>query len=479
MTLTDVKVFKEKFDHEVVKQMRNFKIPGMSILISNKGKTIYERAFGLREKVNTKPVTIDTLYGISSITKSITCMAILQLHETKKLDIQDPISKYIPVDLVFKENPIRIHHLMSHSSGIPSLHSFVFSQMNQELYKANVPDFPLGNWDDFYFHVNDAKSELLFKPETRYYYWNGGFTLLGQIVAKVSGISFEDYVKKNILLPLEMNRSTFSREEAEKDKDVTKGFNYAIKDKKIERSSKDLLSGPFISGSGGLISSVREISNYLQCYLDNGKFKGKALLDETLIKEMIKPHNKNTKRNSFNYIQNAKSAYGYGWTVYEEYFGHTMATHSGVSGVTGGHVAIIPELNLSFAQLYNISWLPALLMHTAFALLLGKDHEMEIPYYRRQKHYKSLCGRYEAYKKIITLEIKEKEGLLYIHDNNWSDKCTYPLIPKENKPDVMDFYIIASDGALDIPFTKHKNGHITFDYDRYIMHKKTHEVIEE
>jgi CubicO group peptidase (beta-lactamase class C family) len=472
MSAINIQEFKERFERESVKVMRDSKVPGMSIYITQDGEPIYARAFGLREKKDVKPATINTLWGVSSITKSITCMGILQLYEKGKLNIHDPISEYIPVKLCFKDQPITLHHLMCHGSGLPALHSFVFSQMNQELYKANVPDFPFGNWDDFYFHVNDAKGEVLSPPNTKYYYWNGGFALLSQIIAKVSDKSFEEYIKENILEPLEMHRSTFFAEEAAKDEDVSRGYNFTLKDNKLNRFPKDLLSGPFIAGSGGLISSVVEITNFLYSHLNGGEFKGKKLLNAGLIKEMRNSHNKNLKVKNNEYYIDAIETYGYGWKIYENYYGHTLITHQGVSGVTGGNVGFVPELNLTFAQLYNVSWLPTYLLHVAFALLLGHDPDL-LPYNKRKKHYIALCGRYEAYKKIITLKIIEKEGLLYLIDDNWQEKGVYPLIPKDNDPEVMDFYILQPSGSLEIPFTKHENGQITFDYERYLMHKKT------
>ncbi|UCE12281.1 MAG: serine hydrolase [Candidatus Heimdallarchaeota archaeon] len=472
MSAINIQKFKGRFERESVKVMRDSKIPGMSIFITQYGEPIYARSFGLREKKDVKPATLNTLWGVSSITKSITCMGILQLHEKGKLNILDPISEYIPVNLGFKGQPITIQHLMCHRSGVPALHSFVFSQMNQELYEANVPDFPFGNWDDFYFHVNDATSEVLSPPYTKYYYWNGGFVLLGQIIEKVSGKSFEDYIKENILVPLEMHRSTFSSKEAEKDKDVTKGYNYSLKDKKVQRNPRNLLSGPFIAGSGGLISSVVEITNYLLMQLNGGEFKGKQLLDRDLIKEMWKSHNTNLKMKNSEYYVDATEAYGYGWKIYENYNGYTLITHQGVSGVTGGNVGIIPELKLTFAQLYNVSWIPNYLMHVAFSLLVGKNPE-EMPYNKRKRHYRALCGEYEAYKKILSVNIEEKEGLLYLIDNNWQDKGVFPLIPRNNDPEVMDFYIILPSGSLEVPFTRHEKGQITFDYERYLMHKKT------
>ncbi len=474
----DMKKFSKKFEQEAVKVMRDFKVPGMSIFVTKDGKTTYHRAFGIREKGDVKPATIDSLYGVSSITKSITCLAILQLHEAQKLNIHDPISKYVPVDLMFKDTPITVHHLMSHASGIPSLMTFYFSQMNQELYEPVLPKLPLGNWDDFYFHLNDAKTEVLSPPSKKYYYWNAGFTLLGQIVEKTSGQLFEEYINENILKPLEMKRSTFSKDDVERDDDVSKGFNFELKDKKVTRKPKNLLTDLFIAGAGGLISSVKEITNYLLCHLNKGDFNGKKLLSEELIKEMWKPHNKNLTSQYQEYCPGSISSYGYGFRVYDNYYGYTLVTHGGVSGVTGGQVAFIPELNLTFAQLYNVSWLPTHLMHTALALLLGKDPEKVMPYHIRKKHYKKLCGRYDAYKKTLTMEIKEKESILYL-EGSWQEKFKLPLIPKNDDPEVMDFYVILPQGNMDVPFSKQDDGHITFDYERYLMHKKTIELEED
>ncbi|MCK5409809.1 MAG: beta-lactamase family protein, partial [Candidatus Heimdallarchaeota archaeon] len=204
----DLSKFKERFEHESVKIMRDFNVPGMSILVTKDGETIYERSFGLRKRGDVKEATIDTLFGVSSITKSVTDFAILQLYEEGKLDLLDPISNHLPVEIGIKDQPIKIHDLMCHGSGVPSLMTFYMSQMNQQLYKPKSPLFPLGNWDDYYFHINDASSEVLSPPGTKYYYFNAGFTLLGQIVEKVSGIPFEQYIKEKILQPLNMKRST-------------------------------------------------------------------------------------------------------------------------------------------------------------------------------------------------------------------------------------------------------------------------------
>ncbi|NPD88944.1 MAG: serine hydrolase [Asgard group archaeon] len=475
----DLKNFKSKFEHEAVKIMRDLKIPGISVLITKDGKTLYQRSFGIVKKVDVKPATADTLYGVSSITKSVTCMGILQLHQEGKLNINDPVSKYIPFSLGLEDDPIRIHHLMSHSSGIPSLMTFYFSQMNQQLYKAKAPTFPMGNWDDFYFHINNAQSEVLRPPKTKYYYWNAGFSLLGQIIEKISGKKFEDYITENILKPLNMNRSTFFLKDLKDDQDVSRGYNTSVRNEEFERQERDLLTGPFIAGSGGLISSVKEITNYLLCNLNGGEFKGTRVLDETLTKEMWKEHNTNFARTYDEFCPNVSASYGYGWRIYDNFFGHRLITHGGQSGVSGGYIGFAPELNITYAQLQNVNWTPSHLMLTAFALLIGEDPEEVMPYYKRRKHYKSLCGKYEAYKKTISMEIIQKDSLLYLTSDNWFSKFTTPLIPRNDDPEVMDFYIMEDSGTMNVPFTKHSDGQITLDWERHLMHKVTTEKAEE
>lgn len=466
----DFKTFKEQFDREAVKLMREQSVPGLSVLITKENEVIYDRSFGSREWQGGKPANSDTIYGIASMTKSITCVAILQLQEQGKLNINDPISKYIPVTIGFPNQPITIHHLMCHASGIPSLHDYVFPILNEELFESNQPKFPMGNWDDFYFHINDAKDEVISKPGEKFYYFNGGFTLLSQIVAKVSGIKYEDYVKQNILIPLQMFRSTFSREDLEKDSNASKGYDSKQVDKKLKRSPKPHLVGPFNSGAGGLNSTVKELTNYLQFHLNEGNVDGKQLLSKESILEMRKPHNKNLKTDSF-LLNNSQRAYGYGLSVYENYHGYTLISHSGASGVSGGVIGFIPELKLTFAMLYNVGWMSLHLMDLALVLLMGKSPDDEIPFFKRRKHINRIIGIYEGYKKVITATIKYENNMLVLETIDIT-KETLPLIPKDiTDPECMNFYVFMPYGIMDVDFRRDINDNIIFEFERNLMHK--------
>ncbi len=476
MAPINMKAFTKLFEREVIDVMRDSKVPGMSVLITQDNKVIYDRGFGYRDLVKRKPATSETIYGIASITKSMTSLAILQLHQTGKLNIHNPITDYLPIDIEFKEQPITLHHLMSHSSGMPSLDTYAFMMINQG-YLANIPTLPLGTWEDFYTLISEAQSELISPPDSKYYYWNGGFTLLGQIIEKVTGMSYEEYMQQKIFNKLGMNRSTFFREDLGRDSNVSSGYNYSFDGTNIKRAPLPHLSSPFVASAGGLNTSAQELSNYLQMHLNKGTFNDNKIIDETPLEEMYKPHNRHSKvKNTefYGYDGNTTSHYGYGLNIYKNYYGNTLITHYGYSGFSGGVVGIIPELNITYVQLYNVAWVPPYLAHTAFVSLMGKNPEKIMPFYIRRKLYAKLCGSYENYKGITKITIEKRNGMLYLIDKNWMDPFIFVLIPKDlSNPESMNFYTITPVGTLDIEFVKPIDKPLICEYERRIFHKTT------
>ncbi len=459
--------FRKRFEREVVYVMKTKKIFGMSIKITQNRKTIYERNFGSREREGQKPVNSDTLFGIASMTKSLTCLAILLLQEQTKLNINDPITKYVPISLGLKDHPITIRHLMCHASGIPDLGTYGIPINNEELNSLKLPYIPMNNWDDFYFHINDATDEIISEPGKKFYYSNDGFTILGQIVEKASGQKYEEFVKKEILEKLQMKRSTFSRTELEQMDNVSKGYDDNYDGKVLKRKAKPATSGPFNSGAGGLNSSVNDLTSYLQMQLNKGIFNGTRIISEELIQEMQKPHNKNSKSND--YLFGFKDeGYGYGLTVIENFFGKKLIYHSGSSGTSGGVYCFIPELDITYAHLQNVDSPTRYLSVLAMTLLLGLDPDEQLPYFKKRKHYAELVGKYKSYKNLTEVEIFFKNGLLYLREKG--DEETFPLIPQSFEADTMDFYIPQENGRLDISFYTH-NKEILFDYERSLMHK--------
>jgi len=462
--------FRQIYEREVVKLMRDRKVPGFVVKITEAGNPIYERAFGFRSWKGSQPANADTLFGVASITKSMTAVAVLQLREKGSLDLEDPISDYLPVDLdKFPDNPIRIRHLLCHNSGIPNLGSYGAQIRNEKLTTFKTNPIPIGNDDDFYFHLNDSKPWIKFPPGEKFYYNNDAYTLLSKLVAEVSGMNYEEYMRENLFNPLQMERTTFSRDVVEADENHASGYSTTYSEDKFEREEKPHLSGPYQSGAGGLNTSVNELTNYLQMQVNHGEFNGKTVLSKEAIEEMWQPHNKQIMADQYLLYGDTPVAYGYGLSI-REINGYKVIIHGGASGVSGGQVAFIPELDLTYTHLYNVGWFDSEMMVIALNALLGSNPYDKVPFFKRRDHFKELVGHYQSYRKIYEIEVKVDQGSLVIESDSFSKSTNYliPINPKTTKP--MRFWQYDSLGRLEIVFTK-RSDEIFVEIERNIYRK--------
>src|SRR5215471_17778659 len=112
----------QAYEAELPLFMRDYHLPGLSIAITNRQEVVYANAYGARQLATNLPNTVETLHGIGSVSKSLTCFALLQLAEQGKLSLEDPIRHYLDVSVDKDAHaPIRLRHLMSHTSVIPNL----------------------------------------------------------------------------------------------------------------------------------------------------------------------------------------------------------------------------------------------------------------------------------------------------------------------------------------------------------------------
>ena len=155
-----------KLENLIIDLMQESKTPGLAIGIFQDGEEIYSEGFGARNLEENLPMTTDTLFGIGSISKSFTALAIMQLVEQGKIDLNAPVSNYVHFDLGFEDSPITIHNIISHSSGIPELDGSIHPIIIKMGDFKNV--YPLSSENDFLRHVNDAKDEILYKPGEKF-----------------------------------------------------------------------------------------------------------------------------------------------------------------------------------------------------------------------------------------------------------------------------------------------------------------------
>lgn len=171
-------------------------------LLAKDGKVLLAKGYGLANREHGVPNKPETKFRLGSITKQFTAAAILQLQEKGKLSVHDKIAKYVP-DTPPAWSAITIHHLLTHTSGIPNY----TDPAEYERRMRERPGTPLA------FVRRFRELPLDFQPGHKFSYSNSGYFLLGVIIEQVSGQTYEDYLRRNIFEPLEMRDTGYDHPE--------------------------------------------------------------------------------------------------------------------------------------------------------------------------------------------------------------------------------------------------------------------------
>ncbi len=444
--------FIETLEILISDDMVRHKVPGASIAIVKNDQIIYQQSFGARDLEGNLPVTPTTLFNIASCTKSIICLAIMKLEEQGKLDRNDPISKYIPCKLGFTEDPITIHHLMTHTSGIPEIVGGIAHLDLAMEAKIEIPFIPFMSWSDFFRHINGAHEYVSEKPGNRFYYQNYGYTMLGRIIEVVSGEILPNFIKKHILSPLQMKHSTFLKEELDKLETVALAYKMSDQENQIEKTSYYRENLEFGYAPGGLFSSVVELANLIIMYIHRGSFQGTEIIGSDKIAAMLSIHSKETAKSQLYSATIGKfgeAGYGYGLAIHEDFFGYRLVHHSGSWIGASAWVAMLPELQLGVVFLSNKHPSPRMLALSALAMLIDINVKEEFPLFRYRDHLEKLAGEYKLYKGVGKMKLIIKGGLLQYQFDYWGIDA--PLIPLENDCDgiTLNYYLFTEVGGKD------------------------------
>lgn len=459
--------FAEKLEDFVARAMQQDHVPGLSLAVVKDGHVVYARGFGARRLKDNAPATPDTLYGVGSCTKSFTALAIMQLVQQGKLNLKDPVKKHLPEFKVGKEeNPITIHSLLTHSSGIPDLSGAdVEISRLMELCEKWVP---FSSFEDLLLHVNGAKDEVAAEPGIRFFYLNEGYELLGMIIERTSQMRYEFYVRDKILKPLKMNRSTFLKEEFEKDQDVMTPYFTEKKDGTLVATPTIHPISRLSYADGGLMSSVMELTAYLVANMNHGIFGDAKLLDSGLMQEMHKPHIQTNTPTFF-----GRQWYGYGWAMNDDFFGHVLIGHGGSTGASSANLSFLTDLNVGVVYACNVGGgeLVRLVPSVVLTLLMGKDPFKEIPVFEIEKKMTMLVGEYAGYKRIMKTSVVRKGGLLFIESNEKGAEFSFALIPESDKLENLKFYIPWAGVRMPAEFVVEASGKVDLYIERNLFHK--------
>lgn len=172
--------------------------PGLSIAVARGGEIIFSKGWGFADLENHVQSTATTNYGVGSITKPFTSLAIMQLVEQDKVDVGDPITRYIP-GYDTHGATITVQELLNHTSGIPSYTDI--ERQDRSLWRLDRSHADM--------RAIFEPKELMFPPGTGWYYTNSGYYLLGMIIENVSGLSYDEYLAQKIVAPAGLANTQF------------------------------------------------------------------------------------------------------------------------------------------------------------------------------------------------------------------------------------------------------------------------------
>ncbi|WP_051569307.1 serine hydrolase domain-containing protein [Alkaliphilus transvaalensis] len=198
----EFKDFINKIEDEVPKKLQEYGIPGAAIAIIHNGEVSWIEGFGVMDKGTNEAVTSKTVFQVASISKTVSAWGIMKLVDEGVINLDDPVEKYLtrwqlPTSEYSEE--VTVRSLLSHTGGL-SVGGYAG---NKELKEILIEDSLHGNLGSRY-QVN-----LLYEPGTKYQYSGGGYSVLQLLIEEVTGESFEEYMEKEVLLPLGMENSSF------------------------------------------------------------------------------------------------------------------------------------------------------------------------------------------------------------------------------------------------------------------------------
>jgi CubicO group peptidase (beta-lactamase class C family) len=328
-----------EIDALVERTLKAFDVPGIAVAVVKDGKVIHSKGYGVRSLGSPEKVDENTLFGIASNSKAFTAATLGILIDEGKLKWDDRVIDYIPEFRMYNSyvtEEFTIRDLLTHRSGLglgagdlmfwPGQNSFTMKDIIHNLrYLKPVSGF-----------------------RTKYDYDNLLYMVAGEVVARISGKPWEEFVEERIMRPLGMVKSASSFNRLKDKSNVIAA--HAVVDGKVKVIARDRFE--FGNSAGGINSSISEMSKWVIMQLQHGKYgDGKQLFSENVHEEMWTPQTIISVRSPGIYNTHFNS-YGLGWNL-SDVMGYKQASHTGFVAGMVTQVTLVPELNLGIIVLTN------------------------------------------------------------------------------------------------------------------------------
>jgi CubicO group peptidase (beta-lactamase class C family) len=338
-TVGFAQITEQQVDDLVARTMKTFEVPGIAVGIVKDGKVVLAKGYGV-SNINTRQKTdANTLFGIASNSKAFTTAALAMLVDEGKLNWDDKVTKYIPDFKMYNDyvtNEFTIRDLLTHRSGLG-------------LGAGDLMIWPDGHNftpDDIIKNIQYLKPVSAFRA--KYDYDNLLYVIAGEVIHRVSGQSWDDFIEQRIMKPLGMNQSAASWKTL---KDTTNAIvPHVPTDGRLKVVPR--YTNPIFDAAAGIYSSVNDLSRWVIVQLDQGKYgNGQQLFSEARHKEMWTPQTIQPVRDPRPYKSFFKT-YGLGWQL-QDFNGYLQVSHTGGLDGIVTQVIMFPEIKLGIIVLTN------------------------------------------------------------------------------------------------------------------------------
>jgi CubicO group peptidase (beta-lactamase class C family) len=329
----------KSIDSLVERSMKAFNVPGIAVAVIKDGKVVHSKGYGVRSLQTMEKTDENTLFGIASNSKAFTAASLGILVDQGKIKWDDKVRDYIPEFKLYSPyvtEEFTIRDLLTHRSGLG-------------LGAGDLMFFP----DSSDFTLKDVIYNLRFlKPvsgfRTKYDYDNNLYIVAGEVVARVSGKSWDDFVEERIMKPIGMEKTATSFDRLKDKSDVIDG--HAPVDGKVQVIARSTIKVGH--SAGGINSNITDLAKWVQVLLSHGKYgDNKRVFSEEVHRELWSPQTIIPVNASGPYNTHF-AAYGFGFFL-SDVNGYKQVTHTG--GLEGmvTQITMIPELNLGIIVLTN------------------------------------------------------------------------------------------------------------------------------
>ena len=352
-------------DKHLETQTQKWNIPGVAVAIVRGDEVLLSRGYGVKNINKSEKVDENTLFAVASNTKAFTATAIGMLVDEGKMSWDDKVQKHLPYFQLYDpyvSTNMTVRDLLCHRSGLETFSGDLIWYGSQ------------------YSREEVIKRARFLEPKyefrAHYGYQNIMFIAAGEIVAKVSGMSWDDFIKTRFFEPMQMTSSNTSIDAFTPTSNVADPHN----EKNGTNQAIEWTNWDNIGGAGAINSSVHDMGKWLQCQLNSGKVDTTQLFSKQVQKETWNIHTPKNISDWSSSMMPSKTinGYGLGWDIFN-YQGRKIVTHGGGYDGMISQTVMIPEEDLAFVVLTNnINYLPFVLTYELTDMLLKSDNPTKI-----------------------------------------------------------------------------------------------------